>query len=175
MVYLCLPIELGDFPWQTVSHNQMVDFLTENPKGYQVQQLVQGPDSWSFGPWAPTLTCCQGWALRAHLAWATAGPRTGGHLGFHVPWPWRGLGGHAIWGDAEDAGRWGEQQFETLGYTLWNLSEWIFFSRFALWSLGLWRWTCHFFGRFQAEGHGSLNVPMFHITQPLDSIRYMVY
>ena len=23
--------------------------------------------------------------------------------------------------------------------------------------------------------HGSLNVPMFHITQPLDSIRYMVY
>ena len=25
------------------------------------------------------------------------------------------------------------------------------------------------------EIHGSLNVPMFHITQPLDSIRYMVY
>ena len=23
--------------------------------------------------------------------------------------------------------------------------------------------------------HGSLNVPIFHITQPLDSIRYMVY
>ena len=27
----------------------------------------------------------------------------------------------------------------------------------------------------QYDQYGSLNVPMFHITQPLDSIRYMVY
>ena len=31
------------------------------------------------------------------------------------------------------------------------------------------------FKNMDLKEHGSLNVPMFHITQPLDSIRYMVY
>ena len=31
-------------------------------------------------------------------------------------------------------------------------------------------WSTHIM-----TSHGSLNVPIFHITQPLDSIRYMVY
>ena len=37
------------------------------------------------------------------------------------------------------------------------------------------KWGWFLDQQFGVLHHGSLNVPMFHITQPLDSIRYMVY
>jgi len=45
MVYLGLPIKNGDFPWQTVSHNQMVETLRDylmvsNPRsGFKPEKL----------------------------------------------------------------------------------------------------------------------------------------